>query len=415
MLRTVLRVVAVSLILLVPLGIYLAPALMAALVTGIATVAPLWLPLLLAAILAPLWLHYMRSQYVSGIRYTTLELKPGDDTPRTARAMEIVFYSLYHRVDISRMMAILTGQVRLPWSFEIMAHAGTVRFFIHVPTTHRAAIESRLRAEYRDVDIDEVRDYAREVGYDAWRMRLVTREYTLEKPDPYPLSTYEEYEAEALKPGKGKALDPLLALLEELVSVGEGEYLYLSLMVRPHQRDRRHLWEAPTDTLHEDAHREIAKIVGSAGDPALIPESKRALVTAIEHALKKPSFDTGLRTLYMATREQWSDERAARLDTLFEGFSAPDRNSITSIDPRAQIGWPLVDIFTAAPPLLGSYLLNLYRRRAFFAPPYYGKPMVLNTAELATLFHLPLITRASALARSRGKRLEPPDNLPLAV
>ena len=89
-------------------------------------------------------------------------------------------------------------------------------------------------------------------------------------------------------------------------------------------------------------------------------------------------------------------------------------NSFSAYDPRERVTWPLTDLFALMPGLEMEYYLKLFRRRAFFAPPYYGQSFVLNTEELATLYHMPKVGRASALSRSRaGSRLLPPDNLPV--
>ena len=407
--RVVFRIVFLSLILLVPLGIWLAPSTVAWLFAGIFFFAPLWLPLLLFAILAPLGITYVRSQYVFNVPYTTLELKPGELTPKSARAMELVFYSLHHRTTISRTKEILFGEMRLPWSFEIAVTEGTVRFFMRIPKAHRQALELRIRAEYRDIDIDEVRDYAREVSFDPISMDLESREYTLHKPDPYPLKTYEAHEAEK------KPHNPFTEFLEDLVSVGENEHLYISYIIRPHQRSRKHFWQRAKDTLHTDAQEEIAKIIGVGGDLRQVPEGKQRVVRAIEQALKKPSFDCGIRAIYFASKKAYNENNAAKLDTLFNRFSDVELNEFASHDPRQHVGWPLSDIFAAIPWLKEMYLHHLYRRRAYFVPPYYGDMFVLNTAELATVYHLPHITGASVLARGSGKRLEPPENLPISA
>ena len=404
----ILRIFIVSLLLVVPFLIWLAPEVMAFIFTAIVAVAPIWLPLILAIVLAPLWLLYARSQYVSSIPYTIIELKPGDSTTRPAHAMEMIFYSLYHRTDISRVMAILVGQVRLPWSFEIAASGGTVRFFIRMPKAHQEAVEARLRSEYRDIDISPARDYAREVSTQG--MRISVREYALAKADPYPLKTYESYASD------NKSVDPFSLLLDDLIKTGEGEHLFLSFMVRPHQRERARVWdEEESDTLHEDATHEIAKLTGASGNPDTLPEPKKRIVKAIEEALRKPSFDVGARALYLATDAAYRDERAQSLDTLLGYFTDPDLNSFTAYNPSERFTWPLSDVVRAVPAFTEPYLLHLYRMRAYFAPPYYGQSFVLNTAELATVWHLPRVTRTSPLARARGSRLEPPDNLPVAA
>jgi len=405
--RTFLRILFISLLLLIPFGIWLAPSSMAAFWRAIFFLAPLWLPVLLATIFVPLWLTYVRSQYLISVPYTVLELKPGERTPKSAQAMELVFYSLHHRTSISRMKEILFGEMRLPWSFEIAVTEGTVRFFMRIPTAHRQALELRIRSEYRDIDIDQVRDYARVAHFDPLTMKLEAREYRLKKPDPYPIQTYDAHEAEK------KPHNPLTEFLETLVGVGEGEHIYLSYIIRPHQRERKRLWEDPVDNLHTDAQQEIAKILGSEGDLRQVPEGKQKLCRAIENALKKPSFDCSIRALYFADRGTFNGERARKLDSLFDVFSDTELNEFEAYEPRQNIPWPLSDVFSALPWLYEKYVFNLYRRRACFAPPYYGKSFVLNTAELATVFHLPHITRASALSRGSGRRLEPPENLPV--
>ncbi|MEK9177210.1 MAG: hypothetical protein AAB923_02845 [Patescibacteria group bacterium] len=406
--RIALRVLVLAAIFAVIATIYVAPALAAAVYNVIAALSPLWLPVLLAAIGLPLWLNFARSQYLARIPYATIELKPGPETPKTARPMELILYALYHRETITRTAELL-GRVRLAWSFEICAENGRIRFFMHLPVGHRAAVEARIRAEYPDLDIDEARDYSREFDFNPFTMRLSMREFTLAKPDPYPLKTYVAYEE-----GKEKR-DIFEELLTEMAGVGEGERLYTSWIVRPHQRERRKIWEPPADTLHEDAEREIGKLVGHSGDFHALSESVQKVVYAIERALQKPSFDCGVRTLYIAERKHFDLERMEGLSRILDRFGSEELNGFKSYDPRERVEWPLSELFAAAPVLDMNHFLNLYRRRAFFAPPYYGRAFVLNTEELATVFHLPHIARASALVVGRERRLTPPENLPVRV
>ena len=402
-----LRVFLVLAVLAVPLAIYLFPGAVAFLLGVIGALAPIWLPTVLILIGWPLWLTFARSQFVMSVPYSTIELKPGPETPRSARPMELVFYSLYHRTDVSPVSEYLLGHVRVPWSFEVVAHNNSVRFFVHLPTAHRSAVESRIRSEYRDIDIDQVRDYSREIAFDPYTMQLSMCEYTLEKPDPYPLKTYVAEEGQKNNP------DTFNELMEELAGTGEKEYMYLSFIVRPHQRERKDIFSNATDSLHVDAHEEITHILGAAGELHAVSEEKKKTIAAIESALKKPSFDCGVRALYMAKREQFKPDSEERLAHLLDRFGDNELNSFISYDPKSKIGWPLSEIFTAVPALLNLYLLQLYRRRAFFAPPYYGKAFILNTEELATLFHIPHFARGSSLSNLRGVRLEPPANLPV--
>lgn len=405
--RRLIEWLIIGALLAIPLLIYFTPATVAGVFGFVAFFAPIWLPAGLAAIAWPLWLNVIRSRFVDSVPYVTLELKPGDETPPTAKAMELVFYSLYHRTEISRADAYLRGKVRLSWSFEVYAHDGKIRFFAHVPESYRVSLESRIRAEYRDIEIQQVRDYSREFHFDPLHMRLIAREYTLAKPDPYPLKTYVAYEELREK------RDVFGEIVEGLAGTSADEHVFLSIIMRPHQRDRLNLFENPRDTLHEAAHEEIQKLVGSKGEMGGLAPATKATVFAIESALKKPSFDCGIRALYIANRSGFDEGYQEKLSRMFDPLNDPDLNGLVAYDPHHRPGFVLSEIFGAVPMLVSAHLLNLYRRRAFFAPPYLGKAFVLNTEELATLFHLPHASRGSALARMRGLTLEPPENLPI--
>jgi hypothetical protein len=389
------------------LGIFFFPAAVALVYGVIFFLAPVWLPLILLALAWPLWLTFIRARHVARVQYTTLELTPGEDTPETARAMELVFYSLYRRTDITRADAFLHGKMQNPYSFELYAHDNRVRFFVHVPKRDRLTLEDRIRAEYRDIEIHEMHDYSRELHFRPFHMRILAREYTLGKPDPYPLKTYPAYETTSPK------RDVFSEVVESLGAVSKDEHVLFSLIIRPHQRHRQTLFEHPRDTLHEAARKEIRELVGSSGEIRQLSPAVQNMVKAIEVALTKPSFDCGLRALYVADNEHFDESYHAKLDSMLDPFNDPNLNVFRAYDPGHQKGFFLSELFSAVPILASVRLLDLYRRRAFFAPPYYGRPFVLNTEELATLFHLPHAKRGSALARMRGVALLPPENLPV--
>lgn len=389
--------------------IIFAPAIAGVLYAILRALAPVWLLPLLLITAWSLWVMFIRLYYVSTIPYVTLELKPGDNTPKTAKPMELIFFSIYYRTELTVANAFLKGSVRLPWSFEVLATGGTVRFFIHIPVRHRAVVEGRIRAEYHDIDIDETRDYTRESNFNPFDERLTMREYTLGKNDSYPLKTYVRHEHEKVR------RDVFSEFLDELASVGEGQEVWVSLIVRPHQRD----WgrgpfsflSTPVDTLHQDAQAVIAGIIGPLGDVHVLSQEKRDIIKSIEDALKKPSFNCGLRVLYRANKKQWSNELDASLDHVFDRFGDAPLNSFEVYNPREHILWPLTDLLTVVPALEMKYCLILYRTRTFFLSSYYGRPFILNTEELATLWHMPKFGRTNAHAAS-DVRLAPPENLP---
>ncbi len=394
-------------ILLIPLTIYFAPEFAAFIWDVVVFLTPIWLPLLLFSIAVPLWFSFARARFVAAVPFVTLELKPGPETPLSARAMELVFYSLYHRIDITPSRAFFFGESRPAYSFEAYGHDGRVRFFVHIPAHHRTLLESRIRAEYRDIDIHEARDYSREVHFDPFHTRVLVNEYTLSKPDPYPLKTYIAYEEPPQK------RDVFSEVAEVIAGAGPEEHIFFSVMVRPHQRERKGFFDDPTDSLHQDAQKEIAKITGSKGEISGLPPPAKKLIASIEAALRKPSFDCGVRALYVSRNEHFDKTYEAKLSALLDPFNDPDYNGFVAYTPEEHLGFFLSELFTAVPTLTAEHLIRLYRRRAFFGPQYTGRAFVLNTEELATLFHVPHAGRGSALARMHGNALLPPENLPL--
>ena len=58
--------------------------------------------------------------------------------------------------------------------------------------------------------------------------------------------------------------------------------------------------------------------------------------------------------------------------------------------------------------------ITAYRRRGYFHAPYYSKPLILNTEELATVYHFPgSVAGTPTIERIPSKRAEAPSNLPI--
>ena len=59
-------------------------------------------------------------------------------------------------------------------------------------------------------------------------------------------------------------------------------------------------------------------------------------------------------------------------------------------------------------------IYEAYRRRSYFYEPFKTRPIVLNTEELATLYHFPgEVVKTPTAPRIPSRRGEAPSNLPV--
>jgi len=128
-------------------------------------------------------------------------------------------------------------------------------------------------------------------------------------------------------------------------------------------------------------------------------------VKEIARKLSKVAFKTAIRGLYIAPKELFDIPTYFSVVGGFKQFSIQDLNGLR---PAGITGgkWPFKDAKTR---VAKKHLLQLYRYRS--APRDEG--FILNTEELATLFHFPgKIISTPALPRVDTRKGEPPASLP---
>jgi hypothetical protein len=78
------------------------------------------------------------------------------------------------------------------------------------------------------------------------------------------------------------------------------------------------------------------------------------------------------------------------------------------------IGDPWTDFRNWRRNKYGKLALMAYKRRSYFHPPFVSKPMVMNTEELATIYHFPgSVSQTPNLDRVPSKKAQAPGNLPI--
>lgn len=386
---------------------------------------PLWLPILLLVTFVQTWLKYVRTKWNSEQQYVLLEMRIPQEVQKSPAAMEVVISAL-HQVGTGSLLDVyLKGRTR-PWfSLELVSLGGQIHFYIWTPVKLKNIIESQVYSQFPTVEIYEVPDYSLDVVYNPSEITVWGAQLGLTKADVYPIKTYIDYGLDQ-NPDEEFKIDPITAVLEYLGSLREGEQAWIQILVQAHKSEglkELHIFKIGDWTKSADA--EIKKIIGGAafkppeGQTATsshLTEGQKQTISAIERSVGKYAFDTAIRMLYIARKDVFNPTNIGGLLGSFKQFSSVDLNGFKPAW-NTNYDYPWQDFRGSRKAGNDRKVIDAYKRRSFFHPPYknfHGKPFILTTEELATLFHFPGgVATTPTLPRLVSKKAEPPANLPL--
>jgi hypothetical protein len=384
-----------------------------------ALTAFLWGPVLLISLASRLWLEYRRMLFIKeSFEFVMLEIKLPREILKTPIAMELVLQTLHQSSTGNWYERWWEGKVK-PWfSLEIVSIEGNVKFFIRTPSKFKKLLESQIYAQYPDIEVLESQDYISLAPYlhekNEWS--LWGCEFGLTKPDPYPIRTYIDYGLDSSMIKEEQKSDPISSLIEFLGSLGRGQQIWVQILVQatserfktPGAWFAHHDWKEEGKGLIKELHEKYA---GDTGMKATKRQSE--IIAAIERSMGKLGFDCGIRTLYIAKKEHFDGSNIAGLAGIFRQYSAPDLNGFKPTNTTS-FDYPWEDWNGIRLSKKKKKIFDAYARRAYFYAPYKKKPFVLNTEELATIYHFPGgVAETPTFTRIESRKGEPPANLPI--
>ena len=381
----------------------------------------------------PLWVRYIRSKNFLSLKYTVLEIKLPKDTFKSPAAMEVFLQSLHNTADGSTFAQYWKGETRPWYSLELVSIEGRVKFYIWTEDRRKAGLMSALYSQFPGVEVHENGDYTKSVHFDPETMKIWAAEFKLSKPDPYPIKTYVDYGLEK-DPKEEFKVDPLLPMLEFLGSVGPNQQVWIQILIRAHKDDQSKPghWFKKTDLWQDEAKELVNEILvrdektkTSAGEPdpetgytrmPIISKGEQNIIEAIERSVTKLGFDVGIRALYIGKKESFDTVfGAGGILGNFKHFGTEGLNGIKHNGDiwHLRLGDPWKDYKDIRRTRYANEALAMYKRRSYFYAPYEGKPFILNTEELATVYHFPgSVAATPTLDRLPSKKAEAPSNLP---
>ena len=404
------------------------------------------------------WVHYVQQDFISGIDFVLLEIIPPRDVLRSPQAMELfISNALFHFSYKGGREEYWQGAVWFWFSLELVSLEGQVHFYIRTPTRLRTLIETQMYAQYPQSQVKAVPDYTLAVdeitpksAWNGWGC-----EFGLIKPEAFPLRTYIDYGLDE-DPKEEYKIDPISPVVEFFGSLGKGEQAWSQIIITPSKKayHTKGTWFGYHDWVRESRLqienylkpftnvRELENNPGQFAREIRVPKFLDNSVTAMAAKPSKLGFDTGVRIMYIAKKENWQMNNRRNIRLIWRQYAKPDSNEFTRINSTQADAFG-TQFFPLSPKkvmILANRMLHEYRERAFFhlplrhhifsnhsirwpfiiifkqffLPYFHHQTYVLNTEELATIWHFPgQILKVPTLERIESKEASPPTNLPI--
>ncbi len=374
---------------------------------------PIWLPILLWNLFLPMWGEFMRAKNLAAEKFVLLQIRLPKEITKSPLAMELFLLSLNQTSEGNWYMKYIKEGRPKPWfSLEMVSIGGDVRFYIWSPAFWKKHITSHLYSQFSTAEITEVDDYVNNVEYEPGKNNMWGCEFTLTKPDPYPIKTYVDYGLDKETEEENK-VDPLTPVLEYLGSLKPEEQAWIQILITGHKKK--------PDPWKDEAEAEIKKIKeknmpkdDEKRMPIPLTKGESETIAALERSISKFPFDVGIRAIYIGDKDVFNFINVVGLVGTFKQFSSNDLNGFKPMNTTG-FDYPWQDLTGNRTKKLKRNKLRNYKARSYFFEPgnYLCKPFILNSEELATIFHFPgNVAQTPTFERIMSKKGEPPANLP---
>lgn len=393
------------------------------------------LAFVLLIIFWPLWVNYVRAKNFFNMKYAVFEIKLPKETNKSPLAMELFLHALHNTSDGGWIKQFWGGETRPWYSLELVSVEGKVKFMIWCEDARKIGLMSALYAQVPGIEVHQVEDYTKGLKYDGKTMKVWAAEFEFtNKVAAYPIKTYVDYGLDK-DPKEEFKVDPLVPGLEFLGSVGANQQIWIQLIVRAHKDEQRkpgHLF-AKYDEWKAGAEAEIDKImqrdpktkVAGKKDketgrvtPPTLSDAEKEKVEALSRSITKLPFDVGIRALYICKKEAFNTQFGiGGIISFFKAFNTENLNGFKPNGKRwtPSLDAPWKDYKDIRRDKFSNEGILAYKMRSYFYAPFNDyPPLVMNTEELATMYHFPgSVAGAPSLDRVASKKSEAPSNLPI--
>ncbi|KKT69734.1 MAG: hypothetical protein UW65_C0014G0017 [candidate division WWE3 bacterium GW2011_GWB1_44_4] len=316
----------------------------------------------------------VRREKTGAFKLTFLQIKVPAQNEIEIKAAEQMFSGLmgFRR---SFFSALFSGHYRI--SFEVVSKASGIGFYVIVPDDLVSLVEKQINGAYSDAEIDIVDPT------EVWDRGscTVVNEIKLAGPPYYPIKLYEEMGADSMSP-----------LTSAMSKMGPEEVLAVQFVISPAGDAWRKAGGAFTGAV---------KVKSAEGKSHVDPE----FMKGVEKKISKPGFNVAIRLIAVSNDKSSAQNHLRNLTTSFEQFTNVTYNKFRKRK------------FIFVMKLIEDFIYRRLNTRElhipFFDISLYRNCSLLNTEELATIFHLPnKNVQTPGIIWLAARRASAPVNLP---
>lgn len=284
-----------------------------------------------------------------------------------------VMYNIIASTALKGFKSRVYGQRHM--SFEVVSHEGLVHYYAVVPTVLIDVVKQAVASAYPSARLEEVREH--NIFSEVGKIKgTVGGEFTLKKHYAYPIATYEESKRDAAR-----------AMLNALSSASREDGAAIQILLRPAQESwtKNSLFEA--DKIRKDKGKKsqlsgaggLSGVMGALWKPPeaveVKPEDKQlssvdqAMIESIEEKTRYPGYEVLIRVVVSSSTQTQAQVLLKNIIASFSLFDSSMNNGFKFTESRN-----IEELVTA-------YLFRFF--------PQSVNQVILNSVELATIFHLP--------------------------
>ncbi len=306
---------------------------------------------------------------------TTADIEAGGRDERDVTEEGIsqaqVMYSIIASTATKGFKSRIYGQRHI--AFEITAHKGLINYYVAVPVGMIDLIKQAVASAYPAANLEEVEEHNifSRVGKISG---TIGGELTLKKEYSYPIATFQESKRDAMR-----------AILNSLYSLSGEDGAAIQILIRPAPEGWTKNALAHASKIRKNKGKKSGAAIGAKDIMAALwkaPEAKevkpedkqlstieQALVDAIEDKTRYPGYETLIRVVTSSNTASRSQVILKNMVASFSLFDAPGKNGF-KFSPSKNIE-----------EFVTSFIFRFF--------PQELNKNILNSIELATVFHLP--------------------------